>query len=562
LDKPTERSRRTRLQSDIQKEKASVRLWSLADHWNFVEDCGTVEIRTKHEILGLLITLFLVTECSEKDAMQNQKEVHHMPSQSKIITIDKIEDIEIEFTKADNEMLVIFDYDDVLLEPVDVALFTSNENISDKIVADLMKDQNISRDQVIIALSVLTRDMKTCLVHEKWPLLITILQSRGIKTVLLTSCGAGRQGVIEKVENIRRNHLLNVGIDFKKSWKDLKRMEFHDIPRKHYQWCNTHFCAFIDGMLFADGANKGIVLKAFLSKIPQYKFKKIIFIDDKLKNLKAVEKICAETGTQFIGIEYAYSRIKKHLPLNHERIKKQYQTLMLEKRWISDAEMENYAKSPYEKMMEIIDFGVVRSCTCHQPTEEQVFAAVRKSVSAKEIADEILAEYIDDFFEIHHKIYSVVGFVCQLEFARKAYAEKIDMNIILDCVNNNLFGSNAIAKVSEDMIRNTKASIREEILSTGCGSLWKDYAKYHFIRAKLLKEENSGISYKQLSFERYENYQRVIAKVYDYACDSHALNCKYHIARNFIKCGVDTKLICKIFGFTDNEFEDFVKPVN
>jgi hypothetical protein len=82
------------------------------------------------------------------------------------------------------------------------------------------------------------------------------------------------------------------------------------------------------------------------------------------------------------------------------------------------------------------------------------------------------------------------------------------------------------------------------------------------VRYKLFGKKNSGISYKQLSSERYENYQRVIAKVYDYACDSHALNCKYHIARNFIKRGIDKKLICKIFDFTDNEFEDFVKPVN
>ncbi|MDR2781063.1 MAG: DUF2608 domain-containing protein [Holosporaceae bacterium] len=134
---------------------------------------------------------------------------------TEIITTDKIEDIEIEFAKADNETLVIFDYDDVLLEPVDIALLSVNKNVSRKIAADLMTYQNISKDQMIIALSVLTGNMKTRLVHEKWPLLITVLQSRGIKTVLLTSCGAGRQGVIEKVENVRRNHLLNVGINFK-----------------------------------------------------------------------------------------------------------------------------------------------------------------------------------------------------------------------------------------------------------------------------------------------------------------------------------------------------------
>jgi hypothetical protein len=258
----------------------------------------------------------------------------------KIITTDKIEDVEKEFTKADNQTLVIFDYDDVLLEPADLVLLTVNEDVSEKIAADLVKGLNIGKDQMITALSILTRDMKTRLVHEKWPLLIDALQSKGIKTLLLTTCGAGRQGVVDAVENIRRNHLLRAGIDFKKSRMNLPRTEFPDIPRKHYAHCNTHFCAFVDGMLFADGGDKGEVLKAFLSKFPQYKFKKIIFVDDKLKHLKSVEKTSAAVGAEFIGIEYAYSKTKKHPPLNLERAKRQYETLIKEKRWVSDEEME------------------------------------------------------------------------------------------------------------------------------------------------------------------------------------------------------------------------------
>jgi hypothetical protein len=224
-------------------------------------------------------------------------------------------------------------------------------------------------------------------------------------------------------------------------------------------------------------------------------------------------------------------------------------------------ERRNFSSS-YNKAMEIIDLEVVRSCICHQSTEEQVFVAVRKSISKKGITDELLVEYIDDFFEVRHKIYNVVGFACQLEFARRAYAEKIDMNIILDCINNNLFGSDPVTKVSENIIRNMESPVSEEILSVGCGSLWKDYAKYYLVRSRLFGGKNFSISYKQLPSKRRKNYLRIIEKVYDYACNSHALNCKYYIARNFIKRGIDKKLVCKIFAFTDNEFEDCVKPVN
>jgi hypothetical protein len=482
-----------------------------------------------------------------------------LTSEAKIISTDKIIDIEAEFAQADNETLVIFDYDDVLLEPVDAALLTENEKVSNKIAIDLMKGKNVFKDQMITALSILTRDMKTRLVHDKCPLLITVLQSRGIKTVLLTLCGAGKQGVVEAVENVRRGHLLNVGIDFRKSWIGLKRFEFPNIARKLSPFCNFHCPSFVDGMLFASGADKGNVLKAFLSKIPQYKFKKIIFIDDKLKNLKSVGKVCNEIGVQFIGIEFTYSKIKKHLALNPEIVKKQYKTLMFEKRWISDEEIN---KTPYDRMLEIVDFGVVRSCVGHQPTEEQVFAAVRKSVFEKEIPYNDLIECIDDFFEVRNKIYSMVGFVCQLEFARKAYAEKIDTKTILDCVNDNLFVSGPITKISENLIKDRKTSLKDEILSTGCGSVWKDFAKYNFIRSKLFEEKNISASYKQLPIERYKKYMTIIEKVYDFNCQECFLNCKYYIARNFIKHGVKKDVICKIFRFDSEEYEDFVKPVN
>jgi hypothetical protein len=59
-----------------------------------------------------------------------------------------------------------------------------------------------------------------------------------------------------------------------------------------------------------------------------------------LKNLKSAEKICREIGAQFIGIEYRYSKIKKHPALDTERVRIQYKTLLSEKRWVSDKEMD------------------------------------------------------------------------------------------------------------------------------------------------------------------------------------------------------------------------------
>lgn len=262
-----------------------------------------------------------------------------LSTQAEIITTDKIDDIEIEFARADNETLVVFDYDDVLIEPVDLALLTINEDVSEKIADNIIKNKKFEKTRVMLALGILNRDMKIQLVHEKFPLLITALQSRGIKALMLTSCGAGRISAVDTMENTRKNNLRNFDIDFKKSWIDFHRMEFSEFPAKKYPYYTLNSPTFIDGMLFASGVDKGKVLAEFLSKIPQYKFKKIIFIDDKLKNLKSVEKISKKFGAKFIGIEYTYFKTKKRSPLDIEKAKKQYEALFTEKRWLADHEI-------------------------------------------------------------------------------------------------------------------------------------------------------------------------------------------------------------------------------
>jgi hypothetical protein len=96
---------------------------------------------------------------------------------------------------------------------------------------------------------------------------------------------------------------------------------------------------FEDGMLLNGQESKGDVLKAFLETIPQYKFKKIIFVDNQLDNVKSVDKMCGDLGTEYVGIEYGYAETKKRPPLDVEKAKKQFKILIEEKRWVSDKEI-------------------------------------------------------------------------------------------------------------------------------------------------------------------------------------------------------------------------------
>ncbi|MFA6534623.1 MAG: DUF2608 domain-containing protein, partial [Candidatus Babeliales bacterium] len=62
---------------------------------------------------------------------------------------------------------------------------------------------------------------------------------------------------------------------------------------------------YFNGILFCDGYYKGPALKAFLLGHPELKIKKIVFVDDKLKNLESVKVSAQELGIKFVGLRYA-----------------------------------------------------------------------------------------------------------------------------------------------------------------------------------------------------------------------------------------------------------------
>lgn len=73
------------------------------------------------------------------------------------------------------------------------------------------------------------------------------------------------------------------------------------------------------GILFGGNNDKGQVLNYFFKTMKYYP-KKIIFIDDKMKNLLSVEKAVSACGIPFVGIRYSGSdaRVKNFNPAKSE----------------------------------------------------------------------------------------------------------------------------------------------------------------------------------------------------------------------------------------------------
>ncbi len=119
---------------------------------------------------------------------------------------------------------------------------------------------------------------------------INDLQSKGVSVIALTARSLElTQRTIEQ--------LSRLGIHFTKT-------DPYECPLTHG---HGHGKAglYIDGIIFSGNHNKGEMLTSWLNKI-SYHPKKIIFIDDKLKNLQAVETAVHKRDYPFIGIRYGY----------------------------------------------------------------------------------------------------------------------------------------------------------------------------------------------------------------------------------------------------------------
>ncbi len=140
---------------------------------------------------------------------------------------------------------------------------------------------------------------------------ITHLQDRGIVVLGLTL----RQPM---VADSTMRQVSSLGIDF------LKTAPVHediDIPAKSH-------AIYCQGTLFASDYNKkGEILETFLAMTGQNP-KKIVFIDDKKKNVEELQQMAIKLGIDYVGVYY--TAIEKAEPIYFREIAA-FQYKMLEK---------------------------------------------------------------------------------------------------------------------------------------------------------------------------------------------------------------------------------------
>lgn len=245
-----------------------------------------------------------------------------------IVQTNLVEDIKDIVEKATENTLVIFDCDKVLLKKEDnIFRFDIRSAITNALKQELWRcNHNIIPIFQRRLYEIIWRDSISVLVNSEMPRIVSDIQDRGIKTMVLTAI---KNEKLDKKWSIdlRINELLSLGFDFSKSWKEI------DTPivlGVYFSPC------FKSGVLTSLPQTKGSALCQFLTTIPQ-SFKEIIFIDDNMNNLLDVAKFTKTIKINFKGIHYTKCfTLKKDIPNLEGLINFQLFNLIHKQIWISD----------------------------------------------------------------------------------------------------------------------------------------------------------------------------------------------------------------------------------
>ena len=246
----------------------------------------------------------------------------------KIISADNISIVENQTKNLDENSLVIFDCDNVLTT-VKVGTF----NVQNKdFLKNYLRAEVVSKDEFYDKIRLVLINENTYIVNQRMVDLVASLSERNIRHMVATSYSVRPLKDVSDPMEWRIGNLHTMGYFFEKSWGDQKK----DIVLNDFG--TDHNPVFRKGILFCDIFSKGDCIRSFFEYVGWLP-KKVIFIDDVLRNLSDVGEFCDENKIEYVGIEYLESQyINSHIPFSDNLGKIQMDNLMNKSIWLKDEE--------------------------------------------------------------------------------------------------------------------------------------------------------------------------------------------------------------------------------
>jgi FMN phosphatase YigB (HAD superfamily) len=212
---------------------------------------------------------------------------------AKIIESNSIADIAKHITK---DTLLIFDLDNTIMETKE---YSGSDQWFEALIAHFINNEKM---EIAKALSIVLPKYEKA--HKKAEVLpvesctvtaIDKLQKSGCKVIGLTARG-------DKCIPYTFRQLSSIKVD-------LSRAAIYTPQTKKLNLVKP--AEYQQGIVFCYGANKGKILADFFNKIKNvdktFKLpKKIVFVDDKEKNVLAIEEAAQNLSIEFTGIRYGF----------------------------------------------------------------------------------------------------------------------------------------------------------------------------------------------------------------------------------------------------------------
>ncbi|MDB6096536.1 MAG: hypothetical protein JWM09_814 [Francisellaceae bacterium] len=234
--------------------------------------------------------------------------------------------------------LVVFDVDQVLIDPTDIILSYNGEALKSLLLKKLEREYGVDKANEFY--SIIIKDRAVRLVEPETPKIIQQLIDKKIPVVALTAFPTGPFGVINNLEDWRLSQLKNLNIDFSNSFKN-KIKEPHYFKELYFSKENKRNPLFKDGILFtgtggmgAHNVGKGQVLQSFLTLVGSTG--RVIFIDDNKNHLENVLTIATKNQIPLQAFQYL-GAAKLPAELNESLSYFQFEYLTTHKKWLADA---------------------------------------------------------------------------------------------------------------------------------------------------------------------------------------------------------------------------------
>lgn len=240
---------------------------------------------------------------------------------SDIKEINSIKEVQSIFDTATKDDLFVFDVDDVILEPTEPPIqsrFHQNKEL-DKIIDDFMAFRKTKGKGVGFTglfFSKMSLKIKFQPVEKKLIDAILAIQRRNVKVIALTALNTEKCGLINRLEEFRYKQLLDLGLDFSKSFKqqDVKLDELQETEFAAKYKAKTGRDAkpvvFYKGIACTSIFPKGIVLKTILEKFG-YRPAQIYFFDDRRKNTESVAQEMKKMGIACQAFVYKAATVNR-----------------------------------------------------------------------------------------------------------------------------------------------------------------------------------------------------------------------------------------------------------